>query len=605
MSDNSMLAAVTAEWLCDHVPEQLLPVLLDRIDSWTEAGSLPPTMLWTVLANGLQAFGCVETEEGLCRLALSLRPNQPTLQLRLAEILARLGRHDQAQPLLRSLAMSGVARLDALVRLLDMPGLSDKPQLLDEAEELAAQDGNWSNGHTRCVRHLIQQDGKQRAFDFMRGWTDRWPVQPEQLQTLGILAMEMGQPQVARSIFTSIWQSVDSASANMVGDFDGTIPPYDLAWEAELSARIEAAFALDEDGLAALPRAPDRPATPPHILFVTFAHRALPNDLAEHLAGSARAAAIDLEVYADSTLILPDEAATDDQSVADRLAAFQEHVERTRPQILVLDCCARPGMRGLNPANMAELRARCGFRLVVLSRDAHSFAVPILRQWLTVCDTMTVFDPTSPLFKAEPEQTADKVITLPVPAMHGPFLERRPRQPGLLFIGAVNYSVRHAFLSVLMTEEIGFRTVIGDARAKSGLDTAGYAAQLNGAQAVLNFSIHTPVDHLITGRVWESIAAGALLVEQDNASTASVLTPYRHYLPWRSVSDIVQIARFIERHPDQAARIALEAHGWARRRYGPEAFWLRLLDHALRPRDEAVRRSEQPPDDWLYRILWP
>jgi hypothetical protein len=100
---------------------------------------------------------------------------------------------------------------------------------------------------------------------------------------------------------------------------------------------------------------------------------------------------------------------------------------------------------------------------------------------------------------------------------------------------------------------------------------------------VLNVSRHGPGQHLVTGRVWETVAAGALLIEQDNPATAHYFVPYRHYLPWRSIEEIVHLAHFIERRPDAIARIAGDAHAWASARYGADRFWSTLLDHALRP----------------------
>ncbi|RAU20799.1 hypothetical protein CU669_16120 [Paramagnetospirillum kuznetsovii] len=132
----------------------------------------------------------------------------------------------------------------------------------------------------------------------------------------------------------------------------------------------------------------------------------------------------------------------------------------------------------------------------------------------------------------------------------------------------------------------------------------GVMAMLTGASAILNISAHSPKDHLITGRVWETLAAGALLVEQDNPSTAKFFPPYRHYLPWTNVEDIVHIAKFIKRRPDLARRVADEGHAWAKRHYGVTAFWTALLGHALRPRSEADMAGElQAAQDWFATLF--
>jgi len=206
---------------------------------------------------------------------------------------------------------------------------------------------------------------------------------------------------------------------------------------------------------------------------------------------------------------------------------------------------------------------------------------------------MVVFDPLSPIFGPERAPGNRKVVAMPVPSLHSPYLDHqvpfldcRERDLGLTFVGSVNLRVRYMLLSVLMTEDIGFTAVFGPRRAMETPDTAAYARFLARSRATLNISVHAPGQghdgHLITARVWEAIAAGALLVEQDNPATAMVFTPYRHYLPWTTVEDIVHIARFIERRPDLAARIAGAAHAWARRHYSSDRFWAGVLGAASR-----------------------
>ena len=270
-----------------------------------------------------------------------------------------------------------------------------------------------------------------------------------------------------------------------------------------------------------------------------------------------------------------------DEEVAARVEAFVAEVERLRPEVLIIDCFPYLALRGINPGFIAGLKARLGFRLVCFMRDAHKDVVLLLDYWLPHCDMMMVGDPLSPVFSPDRAPGNRKVTVIPLPILFPPFLDHGERDFGLTFVGSVYLSVRYMLLSVLMTEEIGFTAVYGPRQAIETPDAAAYARFLGRSRATLNISVHAFSQghsiHLVTGRVWEAIAAGTLLVEQDNPATAMIFTPYRHYLPWTTVEDIVHIARFIERRPDLAARIAEGAHAWAMRHYSSKRFWANVL----------------------------
>ncbi len=552
------------------------------VEEWLARGDLPPGALWHNIIDTLHVCGCFDAEIDACRLMLALQPNQPFFQLRLIEMLRRSGKGDEARHVLAEMRGSDQDRAAALLEILNLEGepLSAKAALLDALEPLLLSDGEWSNRHLGLISHLVEMGVTERASNFFSRWTERWTITSSHLADMGEAAMQLGRPDVARSFFTPIWARLSGGPTSAIPYFDGIIRPYDAAIEAALVERIDAAFALDE---AALPKMvpPDCHAPPPGIkvMMLTFDRYALPNDLAEHFGHTAAEAGIDFQIYFDRALTIPNDFQGDDDEVARRVKMFADALGRIRPDVLIIDCVSHYVLRGLNPGVVAELKARLGFRLVCIMRDAHDYVVRDLDRWLPVCDTMVVFDPLSPVLSPERAPLNRKVIALPVPSWHALFLERGERDLGLTFVGSVKRLWRYMPLSVLMTEDIRFTAVFGPRRAVETPDTRAYARLLGRSRAVLNVSHHGNGVHLITGRVWEAIAAGSLLVEQNNPATAMFFTPYRHYLPWTTVDDIIQIARFIDRRPDLAARIADEAHAWARRYYTGDRFWTAMLSH--------------------------
>lgn len=575
--DPAALAALACCWVEDNVPAPFDSGMAEMILRWRDGGDLPQGALWRAIADRLLQSGCLDAEADACRMALSLQPNQPFFQLRLGDVLRRSAKDDEARQVLRAIRGSADIRCDALLaqlRLRDAPTAA----LHDSLESLLLDMGGWTERHRLLIERMVEIGAKDRAVAFIQRWTEKWPVAASNLAELGMAAMQTGSPRLARTLFTPVWSALARMPDSIVPDFDGTLPPYGQTEEAALIRRIDAAFALDEADLPriALPEAPSpRPGL--RVTFLTFEHGPISNDLADHFAGSASAVGVDLALYYDRTLTVPDDALGDDAHVAARLEMFIAELERTRPDVLMIDAVSILPARGLNPGIAAGLKARFGFRLVCVFRDAHSHAMGDLDRWLPVCDTMVTFDPLSPVLEPQRAPLNAKVMVAPVPSAHGPFLQRQPRDLGLSFVGSVKHLGRAMPLSVLMTEDLDATVVFGAARAAVTPDTTSYARVLNRSRAVLNISCHGPGIHLVTGRVWETIAAGAVLLEQDNPATARLFAPYRHYLPWTNMVDLVQAARFVQHRPDQAERIAQAAQDWAGRHYHPHRFWSAIL----------------------------
>ena len=575
------MAAIAKGWIDDHLPADMGAVLLDMVEQWLARGDLSLGTLWRLIIDSLHGLGGFDVEIEACRLALSLLPGQSFFQLRLAEMLRRSGRSREAREVLAGIQGDDEVQCRALLQLLMLEdeAPSAKATVLDDLEARLLLDGGWSDRHMALITQMAKRGLVDRVSAFIGQWTEKWRVTPADFADMGVVAMMAGDPRRARSFFMPLWCALGHETR--IGWFDGTIRPYDDSVEAALVGRIEAAFARDEASLPVLDLGHHSLPADGKVMMLSFGHRSLPNDLTEHFAASAADAGVDLQLYLDTAVAMAADFRGSDEEVAARVEAFVAEVELSRPDVLIIDCFPYPALRGINPGFIAGLKARLGFRLVCVMRDAHKDVVFLLDQWLPHCDTMVVFDPLSPIFGPDRAPENRKVTAMPVPSLHAPFLDHQERDLGLTFVGSVNLRVRYMLLSVLMTEDIGLTAVFGARRAIETPDTAAYARFLARSRATLNISVHGPGQgydcHLITGRVWEAIAAGSLLVEQDNPATAMVFTPYRHYLPWTTVEDIVHIARFIERRPDLAARIVGAAHAWARRHYSSDRFWAGVL----------------------------
>jgi hypothetical protein len=318
-------------------------------------------------------------------------------------------------------------------------------------------------------------------------------------------------------------------------------------------------------------------------MFLSFGDRDLPNDMAWHMAQSAQSAGVELSLYLDSAVMLACDFRGHDEEVEAHMAKLASTIRRDRPDVVIMDNCHPITYRGLSPDLMGELKRELGFRLVSLMRDSHKYTAGILGCWKPICDSVVLFDPCSPFLK---DDLDGKVIVLPVFAMHQTSGRHAQLNRGMLFMGSANFVGRQALLAVLQSEDFEFTVITGEDRAREAPHMEAYIEVLRRAGAVLNIAAHSAEDFLVTGRVWETISIGGVLVEQSNPATDCFFTPYRHYLPWRNLEDVVHLDHFIRDHPDQAARIAREAHDWALGHYGVTRCWSSLLGHAMRAYQE-------------------
>ena len=498
--------------------------------------------------------------------------------LMLAEVERRSGRLSAASAHLSLVDGSDHLRIEVAAQAWQIQ--RDSASLLHLSKRLA-RDPRWvPHYHGMVIHAFIERGETDQAHQFFAEWFTQRSMNIDVFSYLEA-AMLLGlKPQVEEALAYCRGQMTDALRAT-IGDITTPTPPYTDQIENDLIQKIDAAFAAPAPEPRYFGREWPEPDQAAKILFVTQEATTINNDLAEQLTESAAWQAIDFDLHCDTALTIPFDFRGTDQEIKERFDRLESKIETSRPNILIVDCCA-PHSRGNIIYRYHQLRKKFHFRLVSLFRDSHEPARLWIDAWLPVCDSMIVFDHDSSALKNYTPDLTEKVIVLPIPTFHPPFLEQPDKDMPLTFIGSSNSFFRRVLLAELTNVQLRFIALFGPKRARMAPDFASYARVLGRARAILNVSCHGLGLHLITARVWECIAASSLLVEQENPVTVGVLTPYRHFLPWKNVSDIAHIAHFVERHPDIAQKIARHAHDWTSTHFGNDYFWRKLTAHALR-----------------------
>lgn len=307
---------------------------------------------------------------------------------------------------------------------------------------------------------------------------------------------------------------------------------------------------------------------------------------------TAAALGIDLRMVEGDALVMPYGHGWRRQ--ADALDATVAAINDMRPDIVIFDALCEQVALGevfgpeVCKAVLGDLKRRLGFRLVGFYPDAWTrntrraleAARGLADGWWT--SSTAVFDG-EPAFDR-------RHLNLPTPFDPSFYPDRGPEaegaRAGARFFGSVaGYNYTRSLWLRLM-ERKGTPCVFTASNHGAGPlgaeeDYQLYADALMGCRVSLNFSSRNLTTHITTGRVFETVLARALLLEEDNLATRNFFVPYVHYVPFRSAQELDAAVRlFLEDEPLRR-RMVEEAGAWMARNYSPEAVWRTVIGFAL------------------------
>lgn len=156
---------------------------------------------------------------------------------------------------------------------------------------------------------------------------------------------------------------------------------------------------------------------------------------------------------------------------------------------------------------------------------------------------------------------------------------RRPQQNKPIpvsFIGSrKSFSDRLSGLAAL--EGAGIPVLVRGGRHEDQLTFVDYFHLLGASAITLNFSRNPAGARQIKARVFEAMASGCCLIEDQNEVTAKFFEPGREYLDWRSADELVDVVLRMMRSPTERAAIAEAGRRRFERDYSSSAFWSKIV----------------------------
>jgi hypothetical protein len=280
-------------------------------------------------------------------------------------------------------------------------------------------------------------------------------------------------------------------------------------------------------------------------------------------------------------------------AAADRPAATAEEaeiramIETWQPEVVVYDAFGGAGRESMTEC-IRDLRRHQKFQVVGLFHDVWSDAI---RETISRAegdiDAVWFFDPvaTSPQLQG----VVRSVSTVP-PIPERPFREARQRTTptrDLGFMGSISISnhIRGLWLMEMRRRGIPIDVVTGFPFSPEAYRTIdGFAGFLASCKVSLCICGRNSEEAAIPARIWEGIFARSVLLEDDTHHMRYFLTPFAHYVPFRTIDELSFYANFLARRGDIREAIATHALEFVREAYPAVRIWHAVLETAAKAR---------------------
>lgn len=302
-------------------------------------------------------------------------------------------------------------------------------------------------------------------------------------------------------------------------------------------------------------------------------------DFEDHLLKTAENAGADVDVFYTDRCSYPNINLDPVVSEAE-LELLSAKIEAWLPDVVLVDGNYLPSEDSLNPAYLGKLKAKCGFKVIVFIGDAWgSHWVPAGDRWGEVCDLIFHFAPETPL--ATEGKYPEKLFWSAYPVNERNFFQDAIKKYDISFVGTYVSGLRPFWLTIALQVakelNLNHRLLPHKRAAGVALTMQEYAIVLRQTKMVLNFSTRLGPLKMMTGRTWQALNAGTVLLEEENPFISAYFVPFVHYIPFSTRNELASSIKYFSRNPDSALRIGIAASSFCKSRYSSGAVWSRLI----------------------------
>ena len=318
---------------------------------------------------------------------------------------------------------------------------------------------------------------------------------------------------------------------------------------------------------------PDVPA-PLRVLVVMASpvNRVKITDLVDGIDLSAFDLGIEIAHFTKANDLLYDLRHERDPNVlADAVTALDLELARFRPHIVMFDGNFLSHARTITPAYFAD-RHLWGFKLVVVIGDQYDTQPNFFDHWAVEADLVVAFNRRSTHFLMS--EHAHKFMYWPcIPiarSLYQPFTDSQKIVDTCL-IGTVKAG-RELMGSYIRSLGISGHIILHD-RKNGVLSRDDYWRLTGQAKTVINSGNISNVHSMVTGRAFEAVVLGTLVLEEVGDDLDKVFIPWVHYVPFANLNQAAILIQYFAKHEDGRRTMTDMAYDWMNTYFSPEQFW--------------------------------
>ncbi|HVA15193.1 MAG TPA: glycosyltransferase [Stellaceae bacterium] len=300
----------------------------------------------------------------------------------------------------------------------------------------------------------------------------------------------------------------------------------------------------------------------------------------DHLFDSAVNAGLEAYCFFGDNILYPRLGLDPAKATAD-LARLRAQLSMVRPDVIVFDANFAGEEVGLNADFVRGLKEEFGVRLIGFMGDVWgTHWIEIANYWSAVADMLLYNAPDRPFVRAC--SFSEKMYSSPYPVNSRYYFKDHDNRFDLSFLGSHAY-LRPFWLghAIRAASRLDLKTNIREhERTCDCPSVEQYAEIIRRSRVGLNFSSRDARSKIITGRVWEVLHTGSLLLEEDNEEIKYYFTPFIHYVPFENAAQLELLIEFFHKNPNEAEKIGQCAAAFCAEHYSAASIWNRVLSAA-------------------------
>jgi tetratricopeptide (TPR) repeat protein len=302
-------------------------------------------------------------------------------------------------------------------------------------------------------------------------------------------------------------------------------------------------------------------------------------DVAVHLGGTGAAHLSQFAIHYADAIHSEQAQLIGGRSAAELAAgigALQRAIENYAPEVVFFEGSFIGGRQGIDAGIMQDLKDRHGFKLATLVCDIYPPKENYAAYWAPVSDLIVALNEHDYLEDARAHTNVLVSPGVPIDFAAIGSNPWRSRDIKVFFNGA-RKSYRDMWCAYLAESVPGAQLRFSDQSAAGSMDLGDYLDHLSRSQMVLNNGLVSARNHQMNFRIFETMASGAVLLQQDFGLLREFFAPYVHYAPFTTAPEMAETAQFLIANPDIAEAIAARALAWYQSHYGGAKFWNGVL----------------------------